>query len=74
MTRKEGALNAPTKNQPNALSILPTTSVITQNKGSDFQHDSQYHPCTLCGNWTLCVGYMQWIECKSRILRKGSTR
>lgn len=67
--KKAGTFNVPTQNLIGVLSSLPTDSVSMQNKGSDFHEDKQ-HPCTICGNWTRCLGYTQWMECKSRILRK----
>ena len=69
---KAGAFNAPTHNLIGVLSSLPTSSdLMRQDKDSDFQRDRQYHPCTYCVNWTRCLGYTQWKECKCRILRKG---
>lgn len=68
---KVGTLNAPTHNLKGVLSSLPTDSVFIHDKDSDFQQDRQYHPCTYCVNWTICLGYTQWKECKHRIMRKG---
>lgn len=68
---KAGAFNAPTHNLIGVLSSLPTSSVFMHDKDSDFQRDRQYHPCTYCVNWTRCLGYYQWKECKCRMNGKG---
>lgn len=57
-----------------SLSLLDISVFMRQDKDSDFQRDRQYHPCTYCVNWTRCLGYTQWKECKCRILRKGGAR
>lgn len=53
---------------------LPDISVFRRHdKDSEFQGDRQY-PCTTCVNWTRCIGYYQWVECKCRMLRQGGAR
>ena len=64
-------MTAPISNQASVLSSLPVSSVFTQDKDNDFQGDRQYHSCTYCVDWTRCLGYYQWKECKCRMLRKG---
>ena len=44
--------------------VKPT--VFGQDKDSDNQRNVQ-NPCSKCPNWTRCVGYQQYQECK----RKG---
>ena len=44
----------------------PVDSVAMQSKDTDFQSEKQ-SPCLKCPNWTRCVGYQQYKECR----RKG---
>lgn len=48
------------------VSGSPLDSVALQSKDSDFQCNAQ-NSCLKCPNWTRCVGYQQYQECK----RKG---
>lgn len=70
MMKKERGIFAPCPKEGVWLSFLEHSSVFMQNKGSESQRYTQ-HPCTLCGNWTRCVGYYQLKECQSRMNGKG---
>ena len=63
--RKKTAIETVIYDQAGA-SGSPLDSVALQSKDTDFQSEKQ-NPCLKCPNWTRCVGYQQYQECK----RKG---
>ncbi len=72
MTKKEGAMNAPTPKPIGVLSSPPTSPDSSHfDKVNDNQGDKQYHPCTYCPSFCRCMGYYQWLECKKQLAEKN---